>query len=757
MSAKSDLIDHLRALPDDDALVAEVSALVNGVVLPYMPGACKPSLRVPLKAKTIDGKLNPEWIVELRDIWVDFNQQWWNYYGHQWPMLADQVKGLYKEAEQWGIDLKTFAPETLGLLEIAQIDKTFEYTAEQLDSLASRIEKSHEIGLRSLDPLKKKSWAFLLRRTGELQRLCREEAPLRMPLKSRPKVRETWKYLHALRYALYTMRSKLGSTDGSESFLMIPKHLIEMLMSVSIARHHCVSHSIIGALCQVAPGHGKSLAGVADRALELCKRPWRGCAIVHNTEEIAIHRVKAVIEHFDDSMPVGRRRRALFPHVRRHRSSKATVLFLEVGGKRPCPHQEGNLFAAGVHGRRQGVSVEELHLDDPSDEKEALETGTRERTNASLMNTWLPRLRGRNAFFVDYCTSWHPQDFAGLLREQFNKGVIRIAYYGRHCGGPEDNFRPLWPEGGYDAKFLRRQYETKGPAAYASIYQNNSDSESVRSVKRLHFYDGRLHRDWINGNLVDQAWKRFFEGAKWFLVIDPSGTARARSDYAGMMYSAYGMLEREADVAGVRMSVEEPKLVFCNYWSDRMSQHDLVEKWVLPHCHDHKVDQIIVETVGGFHATVELLVRTHGFDARRVQGRPANLAGNKAQKLLKYSIHLDNGDALFPGELGTNEAGRKELMLSTTWGPVADQLYRAGSIKEDNLLDCVRLTLTEVAADIAMSRGEWTGPGNPFAESPEHARLREFYERTLKAGAKKPKDHRPKNHLLTTRRLMAWS
>jgi hypothetical protein len=755
-NTKTDLVDMIRAMPDDDVRVAALWTLINGVTVPYVEGATKPVLRRPTKPKTIDGRINVDWIVESRDIAIEMNSDWYAYYGSVWPLYETTIKNLYKEAEQWGINLATYAPETLSLSEVLQMDRMFEAHDKQLDTLATRIKESHETGLRSLPTVKKKRWSQVLRRTASLQRLCREELPATIARKKNPDIHETWRYLHALRYMLYTTRSSMGSKDGSLSFMLIPLHLIEMLMVIQCARMHCESHRIPGVLVQLAPGHGKSSAGVADAALNLCKRPWRTTGVIHNVEDIAFDRTDAIAEHFDDDTPTGRRRKALFPKLSKHKSSIKGKLFLDEDGKKPCPRQEGNLFPNGVHGRKQGISIDDGFFDDPSDEKEQTEAGTRERTNAALEKTWMPRLRGKDAFFVYICTSWHPDDFAEKMKKALRAGEMKLAFYARRCGGPEDGFKPLWREGGYDEEFLKRAYYRKGAADYACIYQQNANSEASRAVTRLHFYDFELYKQWRKEELQDENWKRFFEEALGYLSIDPSGTVNKRSDRFGMTHSRFGILRRQVELSGNEHTLEEPKLVFTQYWSQKASQHDaaaLTAEFCKNPGPSNKVDQILVESTSGFHATAEEMVRNQGIDSRKVIVKGAGF-GNKVKKLDNVKLHLENGDVLFPGIWGKDEHGERALEIHPMWGPLADQLLQAGTVKEDNLLDCVRQQLEEVSYDIFRAKG-LVGPDRISRDtvglSPARQRMMDFYQGKLKP--KTPVTHRPKNTSLCGRKI----
>jgi hypothetical protein len=88
------------------------------------------------------------------------------------------------------------------------------------------------------------------------------------------------------------------------------------------------------------------------------------------------------------------------------------------------------------------------------------------------------------------------------------------------------------------------------------------------------------------------------------------------------------------------------------------------------------------------------------------------------------------------------------------WGPLADQLLQAGTVKEDNLLDCVRQQLEEVSYDIFRAKG-LVGPDRISRDtvglSPARQRMMDFYQGKLKP--KTPVTHRPKNTSLCGRKI----
>lgn len=752
MSQIKDIIEFLKTQPDDSVHVAACWAYVNGMKLPYIDGAPPPQMRQASVPQMVGGRVNPDWIVERRDILLDYNTAWFNYYGAEWSNFRSHMDAVDEFAAQVGVDLSRYSPETFSLADIQSVDSVLEATGKQLTRLADRIEYSHEVGMVMLDAAKKKSWAATLRRAAEIQEWCREEVPAHVESKGDWREIECWKYLHALRYMIYTVRSVLMGGDEAQ-IVETPEHVVMACLIIAIARAHCESHGIQGVMVQIAPRHGKTNLAVADKALDLRKRPHLSTSIVHNNFERSQERFEAIRDHFDRDLPVGRRGTALFPDVRMEigqRGTKGTKkLTLLVDGKRPCQEKEGNLAPRGVHGRVTGITCHEILFDDPVDEKEQAEDGTRERTNSAMNKTWMTRRTGKSSFFVYICTAWHREDFSSQLLKLARQGAFRMAYYAKPCGGPENDFKPIWPEAGYDDKFLRSQFARLGPIQYACIYQNNPDSDATRKIAAIHHFPAK---QWTHPHLRTDAWKRFFADpeTEHILSVDPSGSENKRSNKAGIIYGACGML-RESLLD--RAYLDQAKLAILEYWSLRASQRTLVEK-IIEVCGMHRVDKIVVETTGGYHATADTLVEHEAIKSAEIEvikRQPGT--GTKVARFQKYAIHIENGSVLFPGVDGIDERGEPVLAFDPSlWSELSEQLVNAGNTSEDNLLDCMRQLLAEVAYKLFGSAAG-NGDASRFGETEEMKRRRQFWESKLRL--QKPKTHLPKNALLLTRRTMS--
>lgn len=654
-----------------------------------------PKMRKPKEEQYADGTVNPAFLVELRDIAIDYNIDYQNYYGRQWPRFAEQMKLVEAMAKQSGIDLASYAPEVISPTDLKNLDDVFAMTEKQVVQMAERIDKSHERGLEMLPDVKKKRWVRTLKKVAQVQRWCRVEVPEKWRRKGTPADREVARYLHPLRYALYTLRSHLMSEDATPTLIEAPDHLVKTVMIIECAEHNAVEYGIDGVLIVFPPRHGKTTIMQAKKALGICKHGHFCNAIIHHNQDHAIDRVQAVKDHFASDTDVGRRRRALYPHVsldeRKSKNKRDLNVFHR--GKRLNIEKEGNLKAYGVHSQATGVTIHKLDADDPSDQKEQAEEGTRNRTNAALAQTWVPRLTGRRKFMLYICTRWHPEDFVGVLLRLTKTGEMNLAYYSIACGGPDDGFTPIWPEAGYDSNFLKGAYGRLGPIMYACQYQNNPDAKESRKIKQLCCFDGAE----LDPDTRTAPYKRFFADreTRFYLSVDPTGTSSKYSHKAGITGAAFGNLRGEDNI-------DRPQLLFFRYWSVHEGQHGLAEI-IAEYCGDEslerQIDFILVETTSGFHATPEALEKVHGIPSTKVQRRPPGV-GTKVSRLLKYAIHLEMGDARFPGIWVTGERGEQVLQIDPAWTELAVQLLQAASASDDHLLDCVRQQLAEVSPEI---------------------------------------------------------
>ena len=678
-------------------------AAESGFEPPFVPGSNPPEMRRPDAPTMIDGKFNVEWFAQIMAALNEYAVSYWNWFGMTWPDYREQVDTIVRQAEACGVDLKRYAPEQMSVADLRTLEDVFEATDDRISLMEKQIASVASRALRIVPDAKKNFWLSVLRRLRRMKSLCRDSIPDAV-MESNPgreDVAEAWRHVRVLRFMTWCWRTTIGSRKGEESIPLMPDHLIHAAVSISLAREMRMhGREIHGVVIVIPPRHGKSSLVCADEALCLSEDPWNPRFIVHRKQEIAAQRVASIRRWFDDDDRIGRRRRALFPRVtmdaRRSRSS--SNMWLLHDGRSEATHSEGNLTAYGLHAGAQGVTAVEIKFDDPVDEKDRHEAGTRERTNTAFYHTWLNRLTGSTSFFVLIATCWHPDDVTGSLIQMVRQGIVRAAVVNIPCGGPDDGFRPLWPEAGYDARYLRSKFMMLRPAAYSCIYQNNPDSIEGRRIANMHFYDARY--------LTEPAtrtpeWHEYLEDRKAirFMSIDPSGKGAKTSNRAGVGYFQIGMFRRVGE-DGISRVV--PMMAMLRSWSIHASQHALVDEVIRFREAGNRIDRCYVEVTGGYHATAEELGR---------QGMPPESVwsitpgtGTKVERLMKFAIHIENGDVVFPGRWTTDEHGDPVLEAHPDVHEVAEQLLRAGTTTETDQIDVVRMALSQHSTEFDEAR-----------------------------------------------------
>jgi hypothetical protein len=722
---------------------SEKEAAKHGMTLPYVPGSERPKWGDRREKVWLDDektKISPSYLIEERDRIIDFSDQHFNYYGFRWPMEADMLKGTVEQAKHFGIDLTTFAPETLSLKDIRDFDQLIEATNETLEVLMKRINDGHERAIRLLDTAKKKRWVDTLQKILEIRELCREKDHPKLDSKS-PEG-EAWRYIHTLRFAMYVGRSDI---TGKFDFIQLPNHLILADLVKEIAYEYREEAGIQGVMIVIPPRHGKSWYMIFDEILSICQEPDSNGAIVHNSEDMAASRLKVIKEHFNDQMPSGRRRRALFPEIEMDWSvNNSQTMILK---NRKVMSMEGNCNSYGLHGKRLGVTIHRLRGDDVIDQKECREAATRQRTNETFTKVWMSRLTSKKAFFFLIGTRWHDDDILGRMIRMLRAGQTNFAYLSIPAGGPEEDFTPIWPEAGYDSKFLERWYYSLGPNDFSCIFQNDPDTKASRKISKLWFYD----KEWFDDvSKAPEHIQRFFARGQYVMSVDPAGTDARRSNKAGMTYCVHGPMEV---LLPSGLIVEQHVCWFLKNWDMTASQFtiaglisDFYEQRRRPDG-SHEVDKIIVETTGGFHATTEMLVNVKGVPdsvvSKRAPGR-----GNKIDRFLQYSALIEGGRVFFPGiySQSLSGSGETELTMDPDWSEAANQMLRAGTVSDLNLLDCISQQL----ADIAHVFLEDNVLGHPELLARDRAAMakirkdkKDLYERKLRGDTKARRRRRP--------------
>jgi hypothetical protein len=237
-----------------------------------------------------------------------------------------------------------------------------------------------------------------------------------------------------------------------------------------------------------------------------------------------------------------------------------------------------------------------------------------------------------------------------------------------------------------------------GPQDYACVFQNDPDTKTARKISKLWFYDRQW---WDDIEKAPDNVRNFLARGTYCLSVDPAGTEARRSNKAGMTYCVHGPMET---LLPSGLLVEQYTLWFLKNWDISASQYTMVE--LISDFYDarrrsdgrHEVDRIVVETTGGFHATTEMLVNTKGIPDEVVYKRAPG-RGNKIDRFLQYSALIEGGRVMFPGiySRSLSEGSDLELAMDSDWSEAANQMLRAGTVTDLNLLDCISQQLAEVS------------------------------------------------------------
>ena len=443
---------------------------------------------------------------------------------------------------------------------------------------------------------------------------------------------------------------------------------------------------------------------------------------------MAASRLKVIKEHFNDQMPSGRRRRALFPEIEMDWSvNNSQTMILK---NRKVMSMEGNCNSYGLHGKRLGVTIHRLRGDDVIDQKECREAATRQRTNETFTKVWMSRLTSKKAFFFLIGTRWHDDDILGKMIRMLRAGQTNFAYLSIPAGGAEDDFAPIWPEAGYDSKFLERWYYSLGANDYSCIFQNDPDTKASRKISKLWFYD----KEWFDDvSKAPEHIQRFFARGQYVMSVDPAGTDARRSNKAGMTYCVHGPMEV---LLPSGLIVEQHICWFLKNWDMTASQFTISELIADFYEQRRRPD-----------ATTEMLVNVKGVPdsvvSKRAPGR-----GNKIDRFLQYSALIEGGRVFFPGIYSQSLSGdgEIELTMDPDWSEAANQMLRAGTVSDLNLLDCISQQL----ADIAHVFLEDNVLGHPELLARDRAAMakvrkdkKDLYERKLKGDTKGRRRRRP--------------
>ncbi len=199
----------------------------------------------------------------------------------------------------------------------------------------------------------------------------------------------------------------------------------------------------------------------------------------------------------------------------------------------------GGMISVGIGGSATGEGADLLIVDDPVKNREEANSQTyRNRVFDEYRSVFKPRLHPGGAIII-VMTRWHEDDLCGrLLNPDYGTvedwDILKLPVI---CEDENDPLgraigEPLWPEQGYDAKWVETQKGVIGSYAFAGLYQQRPAPESGGILKRswFKFYKalpprmGQIVQSWDctfkdkveNDFVAGHVWGR--NGADFFLI-----------------------------------------------------------------------------------------------------------------------------------------------------------------------------------------------------------------------------------------------
>lgn len=551
----------------------------------------------------------------------------------------------------------------------------------------------------------------LVKRVQRLQSFCRDKVPSRsvcyalsdrtIKMDSRCDMPMEWS--RPIRLMLYVRRS---DTPGWPDVMDPATHLQRACIEYGVAKWQGSAGVAIG----MCPGHGKTVLGMCLLANELIDNHDLCCGVLHYKDDEASARLENIKEMMRPNNPMGRRFLALFPEIRvqtKKCNSSQFYIKRESGGKDPT------LESSGINSGGQGKDRHRIWGDDIVDEKERYEETQRDATHRRFTGTWLSRLRGPKTFYFLTYTPWHHDDTYGRLKKTTatftpRKGVFRVGYE-RRChevvfvemwaGDASNPYRPMWPR--YPEEWYRRRARELGSSTlYNCLYRGIVLTTDDQMIRKLHYV---LHDINSEDPEVARLSLEFEAGAFCVLSVDPTATVSKKADKAGILFAL--------------VNEELKRIRILDVWEMSINQIVLAE-FINDLHNSRKIDWIMVETVGGFHATCDMLEQYHDIPSEMII-RKSTSNRDKGTRLQACAALIEAGNVEFRGRRLDDKimVGLEEH----SW--FYEQILKFGVVADDHALDAVTQMIRHFSRDLW---GFIKGPekAEPFAQTESQKRLR---------------------------------
>jgi hypothetical protein len=549
-----------------------------------------------------------------------------------------------------------------------------------------------------------KAWVRRLEQVRRLRNWARHPVPKTDAWRGHA---HAWRASRVLRLMLYVGRSNIPSKDPLDRVFQIARHHAHMAVAIWEAEHkvwidasgvHPGGFDYSGAVVVAPPGHGKSELANHKMLEWLADDPDTQGIWGHAQAEKAQENVQYIASCFQATTEQGRRFAALFGGM---------SLVQESGRQfrldRPHRLKQPTLQAFGMKAAINGANASKIVLDDIVDQKEVHQETERKRTFDRLTGTVLQRKRGAGrAFDLTVCTLWHEDDANNRRIQMARRKKARLRVCILACGGPDEQFRPLWPEM-YPARYLREQHALNS-AVYAAAFQGNPTLKTSRIVRAV-----RLYAPYTRDGRLDPEHERYLNAAAVHLSVDPAATNREQSDKAGIVVLAEGPVSWEtADELGPIHHTERRVRVLDAYQM-HATQSEAVE-WIGDYLERHRrVRSVHVETKSAFVGMAEMFKNKYGLDV--VRHEPGQKS--KEIRLRGCAAMIDNSLAHlgtcavveFPGVWERGDDGETTLVPDPDIAWLIDEVLNFGVCAHDHGLDALTQVLNWMAPDVGVGAG----------------------------------------------------
>ena len=530
-------------------------------------------------------------------------------------------------------------------------------------------------------------WRDMIKLTRRLQWQACHAGPIASSVSTatarEPINKHVWEATADLRFMVWVGRS--GLDGGGDSVFDIGPHTVKMSCDLWIGEANVKitgSGLLVGkeepryesAMLVCPPGHGKTQLTTHLLARRILDNPNVQAITGHAQQDQAIKNLEFSKACLRTDNPSGRRALAMYPKAQLStRDNRRGTIQVKTTRKL----RQQTAVAHGTSAAISGSDATLMILDDPVDQAEANSETERNAKYDRLSGTWFTRCRGDKSFRIIVTTLWHEDDANCRLIRSAVEGNEAMVVSIQGCGGPENGFKPLHATLASSAR-LRGHYN-RNRHIYACAYQSNPSKTTRKIIDKVRFYDPKHDQH-----------ASFMLRAETHLTCDPSATNSEKSDKAGVVWAAAGEVAwRQEDESGRMFQYTERRcrVLFAN--EIRANQNELA-RVVIEFVKGHHVDEVHIETRGGYHATADLIEEESNVNC--IRHDPGQKSKEIRLQRVASLIDDSQGDyggvravLEFPGVY--NEDG--ELVCNPDYQWLVDQFLKFGTIKADHCVDAL--------------------------------------------------------------------